>query len=83
MFLFVLFTACASGGRPHLTLRVDSADGGQGTYSLPGEGWRYDSLLVPFMSWPDAAEWESDTEVGTSLQFIPGGCRAYRGDKRR
>lgn len=68
--LLALLLACSSVRTPRLDLRVDGADGGQETYALKGKGWAYDSLLVPQMTWPDAAEWDEQTEVGVMMEFV-------------
>lgn len=70
LFLLALLNACSPVGTPLLELRVDRSDGGQDTYSMEGKGWQYDSLSVPYMSWPDAAEWDAETEVGAFMQFV-------------
>ncbi len=70
MFLLALLTACSSVRTPLLELRVDRGGGAQDTYAVKGKGWRYDSFGVPQMTWPEAAEWGTQTEVGVMMEFV-------------
>lgn len=70
MVVLLLIAACSSIRTPQLDLHTTSADGTEANHRIPGVGWTYDSLMIPSMTWPDAAEWDADTDIGMMLQFV-------------